>query len=501
MRYLATLNMTRIHIHKMKIFTAANVKEADEMSEKLGTPAIVLMNNAGRKVAELTEKIIKQKKCGDAIYVICGAGNNGGDGLVAAKYLKNKGYDIRVGLVGDFRKITPLTQNALESAVSAGIEAETFDKEYLLQSDVVIDAIFGVGLKRDIEGEIADVIKEINNSKSLKIAVDIPSGVCADTGSIKSVAVNADATVTFQNPKLGNLLLPGKENCGELFIEDIGIPEEVVDLIESIYLLNTPELWQHLLPKPKLSDHKYTKGHVVVIGGDIESTGAAKLASEAALRTGSGLVTIACDAESLPIYATSLKSVMAKKVKDPELLEKFISERKVNTVIIGPGSGNDLYSALRVTTCLDAGLRCIIDADVFTNFKNKPQDLVKALKKNKNCVLTPHEGEFKRVFKLEGNKVERASQAAKSCDNVVVLKGNDTVIAAPDGRIVINNNAPTYLATAGSGDVLSGIIGGLLAQGMPLFEAACAGVYLHSETANKLGKGMIAEDIAKQISI
>lgn len=260
---------------------------------------------------------------------------------------------------------------------------------------------------------------------------------------------------------------------------------------------NTPELWLKDFPFPKEEQHKYDRGHVVVSGGGVECTGAACLAAIAALRVGSGLVTVASPADALIIYATKLTSVMAKPFADINEFKELIADQRKNVIVLGPGNGVGDSTVAKVEVALSMGKQCVIDADAITSFAGKSEGLFRLIKSP--VVLTPHEGEFKAVFDCKGSREERAIEAAKQSGAVVVLKGHETAIATPDGRIVINNNAPPSLSTAGSGDVLSGIIAGLMAQGMEAFLAACCGVWLHGQAAERLGIGMISEDLPNML--
>ncbi len=258
--------------------------------------------------------------------------------------------------------------------------------------------------------------------------------------------------------------------------------------------VNDPKLWRDSLPEPKPEDNKYTRGHVLINGGDKDSTGATKLAAFAAARAGAGYVSVACDDEALPIYAASFMSIVAKPIKAATKFFQYIDERNVGGVLLGPGNGigNDISS--KVIRCLDdKALKTVLDADAISAFEKDKKTLLS--KTHSNCILTPHEGEFKRIFELTNLREKSVEAAAKLANCVIVLKGHDTVIASPDGRLVINNTGPATLATAGTGDVLAGIIVSLFVQGMPAFEAACAGVWMHSEAANKLGRGLIADDL------
>lgn len=262
---------------------------------------------------------------------------------------------------------------------------------------------------------------------------------------------------------------------------------------------NQPEIWKSCWPVLQPDGHKYHRGHVLVNGSPLEGSGASKLAAEAALRSGAGLVTVACDTAALPAYAAAFKSIMVKQVENMAEIAALIQRKRINAVVIGCGNGVSETTRQRVTSLLaNDALKLVLDADALTVFASDAEELFAML--HEGCVLTPHEGEFARLFpQLSGEREARAREAAKLSGAVVVLKVAQTVIASPDGRVAINDNAPPTLATAGSGDVLAGMIAGLLAQGMPAYEAACAGVYLHGECANTIGHRFIAEDLLVQI--
>jgi hydroxyethylthiazole kinase-like uncharacterized protein yjeF len=261
--------------------------------------------------------------------------------------------------------------------------------------------------------------------------------------------------------------------------------------------VNAPALWKSLLPIPGKDSHKYTRGYAVIIGGGAANTGAARLAAISALRAGAGLVSVACTQESLPMYAANLLSVMTKPIKNMPELVTLLEDSHVTATLIGPGCGVSETTREQVLQILALKKSCVLDADALTVFKNDAKTLFSVIKAP--TIFTPHEGEFARLFSLEGDRETRAREAAKQSGAIVVLKGSETVIAAPDGRVVINKDAPVWLATAGSGDVLAGIITGLLSQGMPAFESACAGVWMHSFAAKEFGSGLISEDLPSLI--
>ena len=361
---------------------------------------------------------------------------------------------------------------------------------------LIVDAMFGAGLDRDIEAPVASIIKAINAAEVQVVAVDVPTGLDGATGAVRGAAVEADLSVTFFRKKPGHLLLPGRDLCGELVLADIGIPARVLDDIGARAWENGPGLWQ--VPVAGTAGHKYTRGHCVVVSGSVLHTGATRLAATAALRAGAGLVSLAGVANALLVHASHVTSIMLKPFDGANSLALLL-ESKVNAVVIGPGAGVGEPTAANVMAVLQSGVPAVLDADALTSFERKPQALFDAVKAkpDRPVVFTPHTGEFGRVFgDLSGSKLERARAAARLSGAVVILKGSDTVIAAPDGRAAINANAPPTLATAGSGDVLAGIAGGLLSQGMGGFEAAAAAVWIHGATGQRFGKpGLIAEDL------
>lgn len=445
------------------LFTREEARAADAAAIKSGISAETLMQTAAKKVADY----ICQAYAPCSVLVVCGSGNNGGDGKIVSQLLKERGWN------------------------SDMVAADAFTPEQLNGKQLVVDAIFGTGLDRPIEGKIKATIEAINASKLPVVSIDIASGVNANTGEIMGAAIQAAHTVSFVRLKVGQVLLPGKACGGQLVLEDIGIKGEG---ITPTYLFNGQHLWGKEFPLLSPGLHKYARGHAVVIGGGIATTGAARLAATAALRIGAGVVSVACDKESLPIYAASLLAVMTKPVSTASELDTLLEDSRITAVLIGPGCGIGETTRERTLQLLASKKSYVIDADALTSFKRDPKTLFSAIKSP--TVLTPHEGEFEQLFDIKGTKPERALAAAKASSAIVVFKGSDTVIAAPDGRVIINANAPALLATAGSGDVLAGMITGLLAQGMPAFEAACAAVWIHGQAANQGGPGLIAEDIA-----
>jgi ADP-dependent NAD(P)H-hydrate dehydratase / NAD(P)H-hydrate epimerase len=483
-----------------ELLTTAEMGLADQLAIAGGIAGMELMENAGRAVAEA---VMAHYPDGKRVTVVAGPGNNGGDGFVAARHLAEQGYRVTVMLVGEAAKL----KGDAAVAVQRWHSGVTDDPGFLATADVLVDALFGAGLDRPVAGVPRAVIETMNALTTPIVAVDLPSGINGTSGAVMGAAVKATQTVTFFRKKPGHLLLPGRLHCGAISIADIGIPANVLAQIAPKTCENVPELWRGHFPVPKEAGHKYDRGHAVVVSGPMWSTGAARLAARGALRAGAGLVTIASPREALPVNAAASLAVMVRPVDGAAELEKFLADRRLNAVAIGPGVGVGQPTCQLVLAALAGERAVVLDADAMTSFAGDPQRLAEALKSRSGraTILTPHEGEFSRYFGVldskakVGSKLERSRLAAELTGSVIVLKGADTVIAAPDGRAAISANAPPSLATAGSGDVLAGIATGLLAQGMPAFEAAAAAVWLHGEAAAAFGPGLIAEDLPEQL--
>jgi len=403
-------------------------------------------------------------------------------------------------MVGD---VARLKGDAALAAQRWSGRTETAAPAALAPSDVVIDALFGAGLDRPVEGAPRAMIAAMNAAACVH-AVDLPSGINGTTGAVMGLAVEATETVTFFRRKIGHVLLPGRVHCGNLRLADIGIPARALDEIKPRTALNTPEFWGTNFPLPRVDGHKYTRGHAVVVSGPLTSTGAARLAARGALRAGAGLVTIASPREALAVNAAASLAVMVRPVDTPHELAEFLRDSRRNVVLLGPGGGVGREMREQVLAALECERAVVLDAEALTSFADEPAALMSAIKKRSAAtLLTPHEGEFSRLFKAinakSRSKLERAGSAAESAGATILLKGSDTVVAAPDGRAAIAENAPPWLATAGSGDVLAGMAAGLLAQGMPAFDAAAAAVWLHGEAGAETGPGLIAEDLAESL--
>jgi ADP-dependent NAD(P)H-hydrate dehydratase / NAD(P)H-hydrate epimerase len=454
---------------RSSLLTPEQMGRADQAAARHGRPGPELMEAAGRAVARAIQRRISRCR----VLVLAGPGNNGGDGYIAARLLARDGWPVRLAALGPPRD----GSDAAGAARYWSGPIVAFTPEEAYRSDVVIDAVFGAGLTRPVDGLVAETLKAARRV----VAVDVPSGLDGATGLTLGFAPKAELTVTFFRLKPGHLLLPGRDLCGRIELADIGIPDAVLDAIAPRTFANLPVLWR--LPELTAESHKYTRGHVTVVGG-AAMTGAARLAAEAARRAGAGMVTIAARGAA-ETYRSGEPGLLVSEADIAALLHD--DRRKV--WVCGPGLGPD--EARTIFPALIAAKRTLVgDADVFSAFTGEPDALHGA------AVLTPHAGEFARVFGAPASdRLSAARDAAARTGAVVLLKGADTIIAAPDNRAAVNVSAPPWLATAGAGDVLSGIIAGLLAQGMPAWEAAAAGAYLHGKAAELAGPGLVVEDL------
>jgi NAD(P)H-hydrate epimerase len=458
--------------------------EADRLTIAAGTPGIDLMDNAGTAVVR--EIVRRWRAC--RVCVLCGPGNNGGDGFVVARELAAAGWRVSVALMG---RPDHLTGDAKHHAARWSGPVDPLAPAAVASAQLVVDAIFGSGLNRALDENVARTLAAVAQRRVPLVAIDVPSGVMGDTGEAQG-AVAAECTVTFARKKPGHLLLPGRALCGDIMVADIGTPPAVLAGIPVDTWENLPALWRGELPLPAAHANKYSRGHALLCGG-YPMTGAARMAARAAARAGSGLTSIAVPEVALPIYAAALASIMVHPLSRPEDFADLLADSRYTALLIGPGAGVTGTTRERALAMLATRRAVVLDADAISVFADRPEALAAAIRGP--CVLTPHEGEFARIFDVKGDKLRRARAAARSSGAIVVLKGSDTVVAAPDGRAVINSNAPPSLATAGTGDVLGGMILGLLAQGMDAFSAAAAGVWLHGAAAADFGPGLLAEDL------
>ena len=553
-------------IDGLELLSNEEMAAADRAAVELGVPFLVLMENAGRAVADEAARMVPM---GGRITVLCGPGNNGGDGFMAARLLRERGYAVSVlslappealkGAAGEMARrwggevlVAPPLRPTQAPPGSTAVEVPSAGADAPGQQDgaaappvlkdahLIIDALYGAGLNRPLEGYARDLAKRMllphaasssrNAARPAVLAVDVPSGLNGSTGDAPAggYAVQADRTITFFRRKPGHLLQPGRSLCGDIVVADIGFPEGVLRAIKPQAAANAPRLWLADFPRLRSNSHKYTRGHALVVSGPPEQTGAARLGARGALRAGAGLVTVASPRAAFPVNAAHLTAIMLAPFEVPGGLARILEDKRRNAVLIGPGCGVGAPTREMVAIALKSGAAVVLDADALTSFAAdtgaaaeptesqpgnfgflggarpaappRPEDLFAAIRSlpmtKRPVVVTPHEGEFKRLFPdLTRSKLERARRAAARSGAVVILKGPDTVIADPHGMAAINENAPPWLATAGSGDVLAGFVTGLLAQGMSAFQAACAAVWLHGACAGKFGPGLIAEDI------
>ncbi|UVK45241.1 NAD(P)H-hydrate dehydratase [Mesorhizobium sp. AR07] len=488
-----------------ELLSPAEMSEADRLTIAAGpTDGIGLMRRAGEAVAA---EILKHFPAAAHVHVLCGPGNNGGDGYVVARILAASGVGTTVWASGAPKPESDAALAAAQCPVKprplSGFDAEA--------GSIVVDALYGAGLSKPLSGDDAKAVDVATALRLPVIAVDLPSGVSGASGEILGSTFRADITVTFARKKPGHLLLPGRGQCGEVVLADIGIGDDIIAQLAVSTFENGPDLWLREFPVPAVDAHKYKRGHVGVFSGGPSATGAARLSALAAARSGAGAVTVLSPANAMQVNAAHLTSIMLRKADDVAEIEAFVGGHRPSAFVLGPGFGvgertrDFALKLLASGRSKDASARLdglVLDADAITSFRDAPDVLFKAARQPNApaLVMTPHEGEFAKLFpdiarNIASSKLAKARAAAKLANAVIVYKGADTVIAAPDGRAAINSNGAAWLATAGSGDVLSGITAGLLAQGMPAFEAACAAVWIHAEAGSRFGPGLIAEDL------
>jgi ADP-dependent NAD(P)H-hydrate dehydratase / NAD(P)H-hydrate epimerase len=508
----------------IELLSTTEMAEADRLAVAAGVPSLDLMERAGGAVVDVAGTMVG---IGARILILAGPGNNGGDAFVAARRLAEQGYPVRLALLGDRGA---LKGDAAHMAARWHGACEPLSAAAIPDCDLIIDGLFGAGLSRAIAGPAADAIAAINASGIPVLAIDVPSGLDGTTGAPTGPVITAARTVTFFRRKPGHLLLPGRSLCGDVILADIGIPAQVLRSVAPRTFANAPALWHAAWPTLAPETHKYARGHVVAVSGPAESTGAARLGALGALRVGAGLVTVASPRAAFPVNAAHLTAIMLTPFDVPEGLAGVLADKRRNAVLIGPGCGVGSTTARMTEIALASGAACVLDADALTSFAPGPSgaatpapaaggsfgylpsaassapltpdrlfDAIRATPQ-RPAVLTPHDGEFQRLFgAASGSRLDRARSAAARSGAIVVLKGADTCISAPDGRAAINENAQPWLATAGSGDVLAGFIAGLLAQGVAAFEAAAAAVWLHGACGDRIGAGLIAEDLPEAL--
>lgn len=452
------------------ILTTAEIRAVEAQVIAAGISALDLMERAGAAAAAAILAFGPPRN----VLVLCGTGNNGGDGYVVARHLAAAGLAVRIAATA------PPATAAAQAMAARWVDPVVALAE-ATPGETLIDGVFGVGLTRPIDAALHGQLAALSAPSRLRVALDLPSGLAADTGGDLGAFAPAQLTVAFGAMKPAHVLEPGRSWCGRVVVADIGLGP----LASRLHVVAPPTL-----AAPTAATHKYSRGAVLVLGGAAGSGGAARLAARAALRAGAGLAMVAVPPAALAENAARLDAVMVASVPDAPALTALLASRRFASIVAGPGLGaSPLLEPLLAT-----GLPAVLDADVFTRFAGEPERLRAAVRGP--AVLTPHEGEFARLFGgVPGSKIDRARAAAAQIGAVVLLKGADTVIAAPDGRAAVNVHAAPWLATAGSGDVLSGVIAALLAQGLDPFEAACAGAWLHGDAGIRGGCGLTADDL------
>jgi hydroxyethylthiazole kinase-like uncharacterized protein yjeF len=522
----------------MELLTAAQMRAIEQAAIESGNvTGLELMERAGRGVVEAIYETWPEPatraggagpdssdppknlsgKMKPSALVLCGPGNNGGDGFVVARLLKERGWDISVFLLGAAERL-PADARANFDRWPGKVMALPCPAEAVSGADLIIDAVFGTGLTRPVQEQTifdAKAVEALAKSLACMVAVDVPSGLCADSGQVLGRACRADLTVSFQTPKRGHVLADGPEYCGDLKTVDIGL-SDALDVV-SRETFDVPLVTRHASqPKvfTKSLGHKFSHGHALILSGPPGKGGAARLAARGALRVGAGLVTVGCPMRAVSEHAAHLNAIMVRGLDGTHGLDEMLEDQRINALCLGPGMGLAATTADLVKRALGAGRATVLDADALSRFQRHPETLFDML--HENCVLTPHGGEFARLFPDLSDrlaeqsevgpaysKVDATCEAAKRAGCVVLFKGADTVIAAPDGRCCVNASAYDYaapwLATAGAGDVLAGLIAGLMAKGQGAFDAATNGAWLHAAAARSFGPGLIAEDLPEEL--
>lgn len=474
------------------------IKQINNLEETAKISFVQLMENAGKAVFNEIKKTYGKCK----VVVLCGPGNNGGDGYAVAVYMLSEGWDVKVFLndvpncceykvmYDKWNKIGGKSLNFkyVESDAFAGV-------------DLIVDAMFGTGINKNITGEYKKMIGLVNSMRIPVVSIDLPSGINGDSGKIMGVTIKANETITFTALKLAHVIMPSKEYCGKINVIDIGILAEDIEKLDIKIKQNSPSLWKDFIPKVKIDDDKYSRGMVLINSGEMH--GATILASRGAEKVGVGIVYIACDNDNYKSLACHAISEVLKKANNIKEYEDLLRDGKTKVVLLGPGNGKTETLKEKIFSTLKFGDKVVFDADaisVFENDKNGAEALFK--KTSSKCVFTPHVGEFEKLFDYDQNdKISSVLDAAKKSKSVVMLKGYDTIIASPSGEVVINTNASPYLSIAGSGDVLSGMIAGLISRGMDEFKATCCAVWLHGEASLKIGRIFNIRELIDSVSL
>lgn len=484
--------MSRPEEAPKRVVALADLAAADRAADEAGLPLATLMDRAGRAVAAA----MRARWAPSPVTVLCGPGNNGGDGYVAAQALREAGWPVAVVALAPPHGPAA---NAAAQAWGAEPGGAQGAERALESADLVVDALFGAGLSRPLDAPTRALLAHAaqDGGRPL-VAIDLPSGLAGDDGRVAEGVQAATLTVTFAARKRAHVLEPAASLCGELVVADIGLGPHLCAQGPPTWV-NGPSLWAHAYPWPRTSTYKTQRGRLLVVSGGAHATGAARLAARAGLRIGAGLVTVMSPPSALIVNAAALEAVMVRPFADAQALGAAATEAQA--VVIGPAAGVGERTASNVHALAATGARLVVDADALTSFKADPSALFALLEEGD--VLTPHPGEFERIFPgllaASAQRIDAAREAARRAGAVVLLKGGDTVVAHPDGRAAVNTVRAPWLATAGSGDTLAGMIGGLIVQGMTSFDAACCAAWLHAEAGRRHGPGLISEDLAELI--
>ncbi|HEY1955199.1 MAG TPA: NAD(P)H-hydrate dehydratase [Polyangiaceae bacterium] len=493
------------------VLSRDQIRAFDRAAIERAVPSLVLMENAGRNATDVLEReLLASSARAKRVLVVCGTGNNGGDGFVIARQLLVRGARVQVALVGDRSKLSADAKTNASAWSGLGGTIETLTAPPSLdETDAVVDALFGTGLDRPLEGLARDVVEKISTVRERVFAVDIPSGLDAQTGAILGAAVHASHTATFAHYKLGLLTPSGATYAGKIHVVDIGVPASLVDHVGHDAALLEPSDIARLIAPRTPDTHKFRAGHVGILAGSPGKTGAALLVARGALRAGAGAVTVATWRDALPSLQARQLEVMTASLDelDKPLIEvaaSFASAKRA--IVAGPGFGTDERAATAIRALLvgyDGNV--VLDADALTLYAARPAELASARAK---LILTPHAGEAARLLAttsdaIESDRFTAARTLSSKTRAVVVLKGAHTIIASPDGRLAICGAGNPSLATAGAGDVLAGIIGANACNLQP-FDAACAGVHLHAAASDRWAgtgrhRGLLASEIADQL--
>lgn len=464
------------------ILTVEEMQAAEAAVFATGVDSFAVMLRAGEAIAEFVHAHWSEGR----IQILCGPGGNGGDGFVAAAILSKLWRKVDVFCEVD---LSELKGDAARAAAFWAGPLKPLSEAYEAPHELVVDALYGAGLSRPLEGHAAALAAR----QSRVISVDVPSGLEGTSAKPLGPCFRAEATITFAALRPAHVLLPGASFCGAVITADIGVP------VQTTIQENSPQLWLGHLPQPDLGGYKHQRGHLKVVSGGVMSTGAARLVARAGLRSGAGLVTLLSPPAAIAVNASHLTAVMLDTFSDARDLTQAVS--KANVAVIGPGAGVTPATRANVETLLKTDARIVLDADALTVFEGQAEMLFSRLRTDD--IMTPHTGEFRRLFgvllETSVNKIEAVKFAAQRAGCVVLLKGADTLIAHPDGRAIINTHASRWLATAGSGDVLAGVIAGQMAQGVNTFTAAGIGAWVHGEAGRRIGAGLIAEDLDAQL--